>query len=130
MTMLSLTDKVPPGVYARDLMSIPIDEVEYTSSVTVGIPDLQKLIYMNSGSSMVLTIPSDATLRALFSGVSGWPDKAMIAAMQFGAGSVTFTAGSGVTFVNGTNPAISAQYQVGWARRRSANVWVVSGSIA
>jgi len=86
-----------------------------TASRTLSFFDGGKYLICDSGSAIVLTVPSDAT--------AGWTGAVTIAACRKGVGAVTFAAGAGVTLRG--DLATPAQYGSKGIVRIGANEWTV-----
>ena len=86
-----------------------------TASRTLSFFDGGKYLICNSGSAIVLTVPSDAT--------AGWTGAVTIAACRKGVGAVTFAAGAGVTLRG--DLATPAQYGSKGIVRIGTNEWTV-----
>lgn len=77
----------------------------------------------NNASAQTITIPTNASV--------AFPVGAEIEIVQFGAGTVTITADTGVT-LNGVSTGscdILAQYRGAFLYKQASNVWIVMGSI-
>ena len=97
-------------------LNIPI-RLSYTGVILIqmsGDTD-GKFLICNSGSAIVLTVPSDAT--------AGWIDAVTHAACRKGVGAVTFAAGAGVTLRG--DLATPAQYGSKGIVRIGTNEWTV-----
>ena len=86
-----------------------------TASRTLSFFDGGKYLICDSGSAIVLTVPSDAT--------AGWTGAVTIAACRKGVGAVTFAAGAGVTLRG--DLATPAQYGSKGIVRIGTNEWTV-----
>ena len=86
-----------------------------TASRTLSFFDGGKYLICNSGSAIVLTVPSDAT--------AGWTGAVTVAACRKGVGAVTFAAGAGVTLR--CDLATPAQYGSKGIVRIGTNEWTV-----
>lgn len=95
----------------------------YTGSATLALADYGKVIEVNSTSSSVITIPTNAAV--------AFAVGTLIEIARMGTGSVTIAAASGVTI---RNPAsvltISPQYGSVVLRKRGTNEWVINGYLA
>ena len=95
------------------------------TSYTTVLGDAGNLITMNNASASTLTIPPNSSV--------AYPPDTIIHFVQLGAGAVTLTAGTGVTFV--ANNACSAPTapvsiygaQLGAELTSTANTWVILG---
>lgn len=93
------------------------------SSYIFAIGDSGNFVTMNNSGASTLTIPPNSSV--------AYPINTLLCAQQIGAGSVTLTEGSGVTFTDvctaPTAPVFSAQYAVLCAFQTATNVWAVTG---
>lgn len=88
-----------------------------TSSATADITYSQGLVTANSASAVVVTIPNDSTV--------SWVGNSVISVYQAGAGTASFSAGSGVTLHSPSGIAAGVQYGTIAAMRVSANTWTL-----
>lgn len=89
-----------------------------TASTTLAKTDAGKTLVGNSASSVVFTIPNDATV--------AWEDLESVRVLQRGVGAVSFAAGSGVTLRAPAGPAAAVQYGFIHAVRIGANEWAIA----
>lgn len=94
------------------------------TTYTPVLGDAGNLITMNNAAASTLTIPPN-------SGVA-YPIGTVLCGQQIGAGAVTLTQGSGVTFTDTctapTAPVYAAQYATMCAMQTAANTWAVVGN--
>ena len=95
-----------------------------TTAYTLVLADAGKLIEMNSGSALTVTVPPNSSV--------AFPVGTVIEVSRIGAGSVSLVAGVGVTLriPTGSTLALRAQYSTAGLRKRAENEWVVSGDLA
>lgn len=94
-----------------------------TDNYTLVLTDAGKVIEMNKGSAVNLTIPANATV--------AFPVGTVIEVWQQGAGQVTVVAAGGVTLrSNGDKVKTAAQYATIALRKQAVNTWVISGDLA
>lgn len=95
-----------------------------TTAYTLVLADAGKLVEMNSGSALTLTVPPNSSVAL--------PIGTVIEVTRLGTGSVTMVAGVGVTLrvPAGSTLALRAQYSTAGLRKRAENEWVVSGDLA
>ena len=107
------------GLKVDSLTPISQKTASYTLS---SLTERDDLIEMGSGSALVLTIPTDATLN--------YPIGTSIDILQTGAGQVTIAPVSGTVTVNAT-PGL--KLRTTWSSctlfKRAANTWVVYGDL-
>jgi len=107
------------GLKVDSLTPISQKTASYTLSL---LTERDDLIEMGSGSALVLTIPTDATLN--------FPIGTSIDILQTGAGQVTIAPVSGTVTVNAT-PGL--KLRTTWSSatlfKRAANTWVVFGDL-
>lgn len=111
---------------ARELAGGPFRITQQTvTAYTFVYDDSGKYIQFTSGSSVAATVPPNSSLAVAF------PIGAVLTLEQNGAGTVTPTAGAGVT-INSAGGAThtNAQYAVVSLIQVSANVWTMFGNMA
>ena len=100
---------------------IAINAISTTSYTTV-LGDDGKLITLDNAASIALTIPPNSSV--------AYGIGTQINVMQLGAGTVTITAGAGVTLnSDGAKLKTNAQYAVATCCKIGTNVWVVVGNL-
>ena len=94
-----------------------------TSSYTLTLDDVGKLVEMNSGSANNLTIPAEATVN--------FPINCQINLSQYGAGQTTIVATSGVTIrsYNGLTK-LAGQYAGATLIKIGSDEWYLFGNLA
>jgi hypothetical protein len=93
-----------------------------TGNYTLTAADADMVLHVTSATAVTITLPSDAAA------VIG--QEATIPWRQYGAGQVTFAAGSGATAVSRLSAFRSAgQYAEGVVTKVAANTWLVSGDL-
>ncbi len=96
---------------------------ETGTSYTTVLGDAGNFITMSNASASTLTIPPNSNV--------AYPVGSVLCAQQIGAGVVTLTQGSGVTFTDTctapTAPVFSAQYATICATQTATNTWAVVG---
>lgn len=94
-----------------------------TGSETLTAADAGKLVRVDSGSNVTITVPPQSS--------DAWPDGAWVAFRQVGAGQVLWAAGAGVTIhFRGAVDRTAGQWAEAVVSRDAADVWVVSGDLA
>lgn len=94
-----------------------------TASYTLVLSDANKVVEINSASATTLTIPPNSSV--------AFPIGTMIEVSRMGAGTLTITAGSGVTIrTPGGLLAVSPQYGSVGLRKRATDEWVLAGALA
>jgi hypothetical protein len=95
------------------------------TTYTLALADNGKLVTLNNGSSIAVTIPLNSSVAL--------PVGAVILMAAYGAGAVTISGAGGVTVVSGgatpASPIIRAQYSSVGAIQTSANNWLVVGDL-
>lgn len=107
--------RVPVGQGAVEVAgnaSIPV-----LASRTLTQEDTGAVLNCNSGSAIVITIPTDA--------IGKWLGNSSVAICQLGTGASSFAAGAGVTLRN--TPPTPAQYKTHAIMRVAANEWLYLG---
>ena len=95
----------------------------HTSSYTLALADIGKLIEMNVATSNSLTVPPNSSIAI--------PVSSVINVRQYGAGTTTIQAGSGVTIRSrGSLIALAGQYAEATLTKRATDEWVLSGDLA
>lgn len=91
------------------------------TTYTLTVDDLGKLVELNNGSAITLTVPTDANANFTIG------DRVDL--VQTGAGQVTVVGASGVT-VNATpGLKLSTQWSAATLIKRSANAWLLVGNL-
>ena len=91
------------------------------AAYTLTVDDLGKLVELNNGSAITLTVPTDATANFTIG------DRVDI--VQTGAGQVTVVGAGGVT-VNATpGLKLSTQWSAASLIKRAANTWLLVGDL-
>lgn len=94
-----------------------------TSNYTLVLTDVDKLIELDSASAITLTVPPNSSV--------AFPIGAVILVTQYGAGSSSIVAGSGVTIRSeGGLLSISGQYAGASLIKRASDEWYLNGSLA
>lgn len=94
-----------------------------TSSYTLSLGDAGELITVDSASSSVITIPTNAAV--------AFPVGSIIGVLRLGTGEVTIQGDTGVTVnsSSGTSPQIWAVYAAVQCYKVSTDAWVVIGGV-
>lgn len=95
------------------------------TSYTLVLADAGKMVTLNNGSAITLTIPTNASV--------AFPVNTVIQFAQLGAGQVTLAVAGGVTCSSrGITPPIktAGQYSRGALWQISANTWVADGDVS
>ncbi|CAH1658773.1 hypothetical protein CHELA1G11_12858 [Hyphomicrobiales bacterium] len=89
----------------------------------LALADLGKVVEMNNGSAMTLTVPPNSTVT--------FPVGGRIDLTRLGAGTLTIAAGSGVTIRSaGGKLKIADQYGMASLYKRGTNEWVLAGGLS
>jgi hypothetical protein len=81
------------------------------------------VLHSTAASAVTITLPSDASVAITVESVIPW--------RQYGAGTITFAAGSGATLVSrGSLTHSAGQYAEGVVSKVAANTWLLSGDLA
>jgi hypothetical protein len=79
------------------------------------------ILHSSAGSAVTITLPSDAT-------ANGIPQEVQIPWRQYGAGQITFAAGSGATLISrGSRFKSAGQYAEGTVTKVDVNTWLIAG---
>ena len=93
-----------------------------TASATLALTDLNKFIYVNSGSALTFTIPPNSSV--------AFPVGTEIHFLRYGTGEVSLAPGSGVTLQSeGSKRRINAQYQVVTIKKILTDTWALFGAL-
>lgn len=93
------------------------------TTYTAALTDDGKLITLDNGSAIALTIPPNGTVAF---GIG-----TQLNIMQLGAGVVTITAGAGVTLRSaGTKVKTNGQYSVATCVKIATDTWVLVGNLS
>ena len=98
--------------------------VEITgASATLGLQHANRFIRCNNATAQTITIPPQASVE--------WPDDVQLEGAQWGAGAVTFVAGSGVTLrkSSDTTATTKNQYSPWGLKRVGLNEWLLFGKL-
>ena len=97
---------------------------ESGTTYTLALSDNGKLVKLTSASATTVTVPPNSSVN--------FPVGAIIAIVQYGAGTVTIEGGSGVT-VNSTagsaSASFTAQYAGGQLYQIATDEWLLIGSV-
>lgn len=93
------------------------------ASATLGLTHANRFIRCNHTAAQTITIPSQASV--------AWPDNVQIEGAQWGAGAVTFVAGSGVTLRKSSDITATTknQYSAFGLKRVAINEWLLFGKM-
>ena len=92
------------------------------TTYTTVLTDASKLVTLNNGSAITLTIPPNSSV--------AYPVGTKIDLLQIGAGQVTVAAGSGVTVNSTPTLKLRAQYSGGTCIQYAADTWIFAGDLA
>lgn len=92
------------------------------SAYTAVLGDANNLVTMSDGSASTFTVPPNSSV--------AFPVGAVLTVIQYGAGQITLTQGSGVTFYNPSSLTTRAQYSTVALVQVSANTWVAGGDLS
>jgi hypothetical protein len=93
-----------------------------TGNYTVAAADVDSVLHVTAATAVTITLPSDASVVIGLETAIPW--------RQYGAGQITFTAGSGATVVSWQNMFRSGGlYADGVVTKVAANTWLVSGAL-
>ena len=106
-----------------DVLLNPFSQDWDLSSYTTVLTDDGKLITADNAASIALTIPPNSSV--------AYGIGTQINVMQLGAGTVTITAGAGVTLrSDGSKLKTNAQYAVATCCKIATDTWVVVGNLS
>lgn len=93
------------------------------ASATLGLAHANRFIRCNHTAAQTITIPPQASV--------AWPDNVQIEGAQWGAGAVTFVAGSGVTLRKSVDITATTknQYSTFGLKRVATNEWLLFGKM-
>ena len=92
------------------------------TTYTTVLTDASKLVTLNNGSAITLTIPPNSSV--------AYPIGTKIDLLQIGAGQVTVAGGAGVTVHSTPTLKLRAQYSGGTCIQYAANTWIFAGDLA
>lgn len=92
-----------------------------TDDYTLVIGDAYKIVEMNKGTGVTLTVPNNDSV--------AYPIGCEIFLTQLGAGQLTVAAASGVTIQTKETLLLDGQYSVARLYKRGTNEWVISGDL-
>jgi len=90
---------------------------------TLALTDVAKIVTLSNASAITLTVPAESSV--------AWPAGTTIVLVALGAGTVTVTAGGGVT-INSADSAveIGAQYGAATLVKYGTDTWLLFGNLA
>ncbi|HBN54759.1 MAG TPA: hypothetical protein DD456_12255 [Stenotrophomonas sp.] len=93
------------------------------SSATLGLQHANRFNRCNNATAQTITIPPQSSV--------AWPDEIQLEGAQWGAGAVTFVAGSGVTLRKRSNrtATTAGQYAPWGLKRMGLNEWWLFGDL-
>lgn len=94
-----------------------------TTTATLGLEHVNRFVRCNNASAQTITIPPQSSV--------AWPDNVQLEGCQYGAGAVTFAAGSGVTIRKASDITLTTggQYKVWGLKRIGINEWLLFGGM-
>lgn len=99
-----------------------VDFSEFNTNRILQLVDNTKMLLMNSGSAIAITVPLDATV--------AHPIGTQILFTQYGTGQLTITPELGVTLRSPDNKLkATTQYSTGGIIKKAANEWLVFGDL-
>jgi len=118
------TDQIMAAITAKTLTDLErAASSTQASSYTFVLGDANTVVESTSATAVNFTIPPNSSV--------AFPLGTVIEILQYGAGTITIVAGSGVTLrSNGSKVNSAAQYSTLGIRQRAANEWVLSGDLA
>lgn len=97
--------------------------VQTGTSYTLALTDSSKLITLDNGSAITLTIPPSSSV--------AFDVGTQILVEQLGAGVVTFAPGSGVTLLSyDSNLSLAGQYAGATLIKLATDTWTIQGNLA
>lgn len=96
--------------------------IQTGTTYTTVLTDASKLVTLNNGSAITLTIPPNSSV--------AYPIGTKIDLLQIGAGQVTVAGGAGVTVHSTPTLKLRAQYSGGTCIQYAANTWIFAGDLA
>lgn len=110
----------------QDALDTKLDKlvtlVEFVVDRTLQLTDNTKMLLMNSGSAIVITVPLNTTV--------AHPIGTQILFTQYGTGQLTITPEIGVTLRSPDNKLkTTTQYSTGGLIKKAANEWIVFGDL-
>ena len=120
--VLSASDVNSTNEGVNDL-AFGIINAQTGTSYSLVLTDVAKIVTLSNAGAITLTVPPEASV--------AWPAGTTIVLAALGAGTVTVTAGSGVT-INSAGAAveIGAQYGVATLLKTGADTWLLFGNLA
>lgn len=93
------------------------------TTYTLALTDVAKIVTLDNASAITLTVPAESSV--------AWPAGTTIVLVALGAGTVTVTAGGGVT-INSADSAveIGAQYGAVTLVKYGTDTWLLFGNLA
>lgn len=91
------------------------------SDYTLALTDMGRVVEVTKATAHVLTVPPNSSV--------AFPIGTVIEVLQYGAGQVTITPGSGVTIRTASSLTTRAQYSTVALRKRATDEWVAAGDL-
>lgn len=98
-----------------------IPTVLHNADYTLQLTDAGTIIEMGSSNAMTLTVPANASV--------AFPVNTVIEVTQTGTGQVSIAGAAGVSLRTPASLTTRAQYSTIGLRKRSTDVWIVSGDL-
>lgn len=103
-------------------LSLQFNIVSSTSSYTLTLPDVGRMISITSSISTLVTVPTNASV--------AFPIGSWITITQYGVGGVSFQGASGVLIDSKTGyVSISAQFVTVTLTKMGTNAWILTGDL-
>jgi len=120
--VLSAADYNATNEGVNDL-ALAVINTQTGTSYTLALTDVAKIVTLSNAASITLTVPPESSV--------AWPAGTTIVLAQLGAGTVTVTAGAGVTLTSANSAVeLGGQYGVATLLKTGTDTWLLFGSIA
>jgi len=93
-----------------------------TASTTIALTDKDDLLYVNSASNLVITVPPNST--------AAFNIGDQVHLLRAGTGTLTVAAGTGVTVQRTYGLTLRAQWSSASLIKTATNTWILVGDIA
>lgn len=104
-----------------NLSGTQIPTVVHNDDYTLQLTDAGTVVEMGSSNALTLTVPANSSV--------AFPVNTVIELAQTGSGQLTITGEAGVTLRTAASLTARTQFSVIGLRKRSTDVWIVSGDL-
>ena len=103
-------------------LAFGIENAQVGTAYTLALTDVAKIVTLNNGSAITLTVPTNATV--------AFPIGTQIVIGQLGTGQVTVSHAGVDVWSNGTKKKLNGQYAFATLWKAGTNTWYLFGNTA